>query len=66
MKLQVAVAACCGHARCAEVAPEIFLLNDIGYLDTAEIEVPEGKEAEARRGARACPERAISVIEADV
>ena len=65
MKLQVTVAGCCGHARCATIAPDIFILNEIGYLDTSEIEVPPGEEAVARRAARACPEQVIAVAEGD-
>ena len=65
MKVQVDVEACCGHARCAAVAPEVYVLNDDGYLDTPEVEVAEEQAALARRGARACPERAIAVLDAD-
>ena len=61
MKLIVQVDRCCGHARCAATAPEIFILNDTGYLDTPEIEVPAGQEQLALRGKRSCPERCISV-----
>jgi ferredoxin len=60
VKIRVAVDRCCGHARCAAVAPHIFVLNESGYLDTPEIEVPVGEEALAMRGVRACPERCIS------
>jgi ferredoxin len=63
MKMVVQVDRCCGHARCATVAADIYVLNDIGYLDTPLIEVPEGEEALAQRGMRACPERCISVLE---
>jgi ferredoxin len=45
------------------VAPEIYPLNDEGYIAVEEIEVAPGQEALARRGARACPERIITVEE---
>jgi len=61
MKLIVQVDRCCGHARCADTAPDIFVLNDTGYLDLPEIEVPPGKEQLALRGKRSCPEGCISV-----
>jgi ferredoxin len=62
MKLRVDVERCCGHARCATVAPDIFILNDLGYLTCSTIDVQGEQEALAQRGARACPERCISVI----
>ena len=52
---------CSGHARCASVAPELFRLDDDGYIDMDDFEVPPGQEEPARKGARACPERALRV-----
>jgi ferredoxin len=63
MKIAVQVDRCCGHARCAAVAPEIFILNDVGYLDTPVVEVPEGQEQLALKAKRACPEACLSVLE---
>jgi ferredoxin len=63
MKIRVIEGKCSGHARCAAVAPEIFLLNDDGYLEIAETNIPADQEGLARRGARACPERAIEIVE---
>jgi ferredoxin len=65
MKIRIDKAACVGNARCAAVAPELFPLDDNGYIQVEEIEVPPGQEALARRGARACPERIILVEEDD-
>ncbi len=61
MKILVEVSKCCGHARCAAVAPEVYKLNEIGYLDTPEIEISGDLASKAIRGLRACPERCISV-----
>jgi ferredoxin len=63
MRIKVDTARCTGHARCIAVAPRVYVLNDDGYNDTAEIDVQSGSEAEAEaiRGAKACPERAITV-----
>ena len=63
MKIRIDKAACVGHARCAAVAPDIYQLDDDGYIAQEEIDVPPGKEKEAIRGARACPERIIMVEE---
>jgi ferredoxin len=57
---------CSGHARCWALAPEIFTLDDEGYSDIAtDREVPPGMEEEARRGVRACPERALYIKGSD-
>lgn len=57
---------CSGHARCWALAPEIFTLDDEGYSNIAtDREVPPGMEEEARRGVRACPERALYIKESD-
>ena len=64
MKIRIDKAACAGNARCAAVAPDLFPLDDNGYIEVTEIDVPPGMEELARRGASACPER-ILVIEDD-
>ena len=61
MKIRIDKAACVGNARCAAVAPELFPLDDNGYISVEEIDVPPGQEALARRGALACPERIILI-----
>jgi hypothetical protein len=37
--------------------------HDNGYIQVEEIDVPPGKEEDARRGAAACPERIILIEE---
>ncbi len=63
MRIRIDKGACVGNARCAAVAPDLFPLDDNGYIAVEEIEVPPGKEELARRGARACPERIILIEE---
>jgi len=63
MKIRIDKAACVGNARCAAIAPELFPLDDDGYIAVSEIDVPPGMEELARRGARACPEKIIVVEE---
>jgi ferredoxin len=64
MRIHVNRAACEGHAMCNVTAPDVFQLDELGYnaLD-GEMEVSEDLSEQARRGAAACPERAITVIE---
>jgi ferredoxin len=63
MKIKINKSACVGHARCAAVAREIYELDAVGYIAVEKIDVPPGLEGAARRGARACPERIITIIE---
>jgi ferredoxin len=63
MKVVVNTSACVGHARCQHVAPELFTLDDNGYIATTSFEVPPGLEALAQRAVRACPEGALRVVD---
>jgi len=53
---------CAGHARCAAVSEELFQLDDCGYIAFEARTVPAGLEELARRGVRACPERALRIV----
>ncbi|MER9663335.1 ferredoxin [Mesorhizobium sp. M0159] len=61
MRIIVQKAKCQGHARCAAQAPDIFKLDDEGYILPGDIEVAKGEELPASRGARCCPERALEL-----
>jgi len=61
MKIHVDRSKCSGHALCFGAAPELFTVDDDGYSDIDELEVPAGMEDHARRGMLACPERAITI-----
>ncbi len=63
MKVRVITGKCAGHARCAAVAPSIYVLDDNGYIAIPELRIAPEDESLARRGARACPERAIEIVE---
>ena len=63
VKIRIDKAACVGNARCWAVSEALFPLDDDGYIAVQEVDVPPGMEALARRGARACPERVITIIE---
>lgn len=65
MKIRIDKSACVGNARCAAISEVLFELDDDGYIAVEEVDVPEGMEQLARRGARACPERIITIIEDD-
>lgn len=61
MKIIADRAKCAGHARCAAVSEEVFELDESGYIAFDAKTVPPGMEALARRGIRACPERALAL-----
>lgn len=63
MRIGVKPNTCQGHARCYALAPEIFQLDDAGYILPDDIDVPAGQETVALRGVRSCPERALFVID---
>ncbi len=65
MKVCVAPDLCCGAQRCAEVAPEVYKIVDgfSAFVGAGDYEVPKELEKLAVRGARACPESAITIIE---
>ncbi len=54
---------CQGHGRCEAMAPEVYVLDDNGYLTQEVIEVPAGMEDQARLGAESCPEQAIRLVD---
>ena len=63
MKIIADRAKCAGHARCAAVSEELFELDESGYIAFDSKPVPPGMETLARRGTRACPERALALEE---
>jgi ferredoxin len=56
---------CQGHARCWKLAPELYPLDDEGYIATDGFAVAPEDAEKARRAARACPERVITFIDED-
>jgi len=65
MKIIADKTRCAGHARCATVSETLFELDDNGYIRFTARTVPEGLEELARRGIRACPERALKLVDTD-
>ncbi|OAA27385.1 ferredoxin [Frankia sp. EI5c] len=64
MRIVVDRALCVGHARCHALEPDLFPIDDLGYVDVTDPELPAADQAaRARRAAAACPERALRVVE---
>lgn len=65
MRVQLDATRCDGYGRCAEVAPDLFMLDEWGYgTPVTAGEVPPGSEDVAQLAARECPMKAILIHEA--
>jgi ferredoxin len=60
MKVAVDPDRCQGHARCWEICPEVFSLDDEGHAVVTVDVVPSDLEAKATEAVANCPERAIT------
>ena len=63
MKVTVTPGRCQGHARCLAEGPDLYVLDDFGYNSTDIEDVPAALAEQARRGALACPEWALTIID---
>tara|TARA_B100000686_G_C16775852_1_gene968410 strand:+ start:414 stop:608 length:195 start_codon:yes stop_codon:yes gene_type:complete len=62
MKILYNIDACQNHNKCANIAPELFEINDEGYAAVLiEGEIPSQLEEKAQLAAQMCPEFAIEV-----
>jgi ferredoxin len=59
MKARVDPDQCQGHARCWDICPDVFSLDDEGHSFVPISDVPPEHEAAAKDAADNCPERAI-------
>ncbi|MFE2089178.1 ferredoxin [Streptomyces sp. NPDC059460] len=63
MKVRVDMSRCQAYGTCADEAPAVFTLDEWGYAQAVDDELPPEQEAAARRAAAACPARAIALQE---
>ncbi|MBP2366191.1 ferredoxin [Pseudonocardia parietis] len=61
MRVEIDRPACAGHGQCSATAPEVYELDDDGFVLPVEA-VPPGTEDDAHAGAAACPEQAIRIV----
>lgn len=59
MRIVVDPIACDGHGQCAELLPEVIMLDDWGYPIVDDREIPAALAPLARRAVRACPTLAL-------
>jgi len=64
LKVVINKPACCGYGVCADICPEVYKLDENGIVFVDDDIVPEGYEAAAKEGAEACPQAAISIVDA--
>ena len=60
MKVTVDPDRCQGHARCWDICPEVFELDDEGHAFVSVEVVPTDLEANVQKAVDNCPERAIT------
>jgi ferredoxin len=61
MKVVVDPDVCQGHARCWEICPEVFELDEEGHSQAIAGDVPPEFEEKVKEAAANCPERAIQI-----
>ncbi len=61
MKVTVDEDLCQGHARCWDVCPEVFSLDEQGHALVVVDDVPVELITKVREAADLCPERAIEL-----
>lgn len=61
MKAEIDLNKCSGHARCYQIDPDLFDIDDSGYALNPEVDIPADEEHKAVDAAASCPERAISL-----
>lgn len=62
MRINVNLAACEGHGLCAQVAPDVYEVDDTGYVRPLLAEISPETEAAAAAGARVCPVAALKIV----
>lgn len=62
MKIRTHPGLCDGHGLCHRFVPEVYTLDDEGYIDLHVVEVPPELQRAAMLGASICPVGAITVI----
>ncbi|BBC30955.1 hypothetical protein SGFS_022490 [Streptomyces graminofaciens] len=63
MRIQTDTSRCEGHGLCADVAPEVYDLDEDAVVVLRHDVLPEALRAKAEAGARACPVAVLRVVE---
>ncbi|GAA3431834.1 ferredoxin [Kutzneria kofuensis] len=65
MRIQVDTERCMGHGMCNALAPEVYEVTDEGFNEMGVVDVPDHLRDAAFRGANACPERIIALLDTE-
>lgn len=52
---------CCGYGMCADLAPDVFALDDDGFVVAKTTEVPDELLAATEDAVSSCPERVLTL-----
>ena len=63
MKAIVDEDSCKGHGICTTLCSEVFALNDYGYAEAVDKEIPEELVEAVQTARDACPEWAITLVD---
>ncbi len=61
MHIDVDLGKCEGHGLCEQAAPEIYELDDEGFVRLRHEKISASQEAMAEAGARVCPVNALTI-----
>ena len=65
MRVEIDADRCLGHGRCVAICPELFAITDSGSGTVVVADVPAELVGRARQAVLNCPERAITLTEAN-
>ncbi len=64
MKISTDRPTCQAYGNCADEAPEVFDLDDLGYVRlVGDEQIPADLEQEARAAVLSCPARALGTVD---
>lgn len=64
MKITIDRPTCQAYGNCADEAPEVFDLDDLGYVRlVGDEQIPADLEQEARAAVLSCPARALGTVD---
>ncbi|BBX17077.1 ferredoxin [Mycolicibacterium duvalii] len=63
-RLEVDRNRCCGYGTCAELCPDVFSLDENGFVVANMTEIPDDLMEAAEEAAYCCPEEVIKIRQA--
>lgn len=63
MRIEADLTLCQGHAQCEEVAPEVFEVDDEGYVRVLDTDPPDTMRDKVEQAIRLCPVAALKLTQ---